>query len=609
VVRALALALVALALLPASALAHATLQATVPERGAKLDTPPGQVEFRFDEAVEASFGALRVFDSKGQEVQSGKAFHPGGKGAEIAVKLKPGLGDGTYTATYRVVSADGHAVSSGFVFTVGDAAAPAESLDQLLAGGGTGPVTNAALAIARGFQYAAIALGLGALIFFLVVWRATSRAFTARLERIVLVAAVVGFLSAFAALVLQGAVGQGGTFWAAARPDTVREVLGTRFGRAWGLGALAWLLVLAALALRPLRPRGNAPAAPREPVPAGEPVLVGGGEPRGGAPAGAALAAEQGPAAAPAYRAAPLATARLAALAVPLFALVLLPSFGGHTSVQSPVAILLPANILHVLAMSAWLGGIAVLVLALRSATSELEPGARTPLLAGVVGRFSALASIALPVLLLSGVLQAIVEVRSFSALLDSAFGRSVLIKAVIALGIVALGYINRQELVPALREAAKGNTSPGHAGVLLRRTLRFELALGLAALAATGALSSYAPSVAESSGPYATTVNVGPARLEVTVDPARVGPNQLHLYLFDRKTGAAFDQTKELRVTAAMPAKRIAPITLSPHLAGPGHYVVDGASLAVAGDWTIAVVDRVSDFDEYQTRFTVPIK
>jgi copper transport protein len=565
VVRALAPALLALALLPASALAHATLQATVPERGAKLDVPPGQVEFRFDEAVEASFGALRVFDSKGQEIQSGKAFHPGGKGAQIAVKLKPGLGDGTYTATYRVVSADGHPVSSGFVFTVGEAAAPAESLDQLLAGGGTGPVTNTALSVARGVQYGAIAIGLGALIFFLAVWRASSRAFTARLERILLLAALAGFLSALAALVLQGAVGQGATFWAAARPDTVREVLGTRFGRAWALGALAWLLVLAALALRPLRPPRDGPA--------------------------------------------PRSTARLTALAVPLFALVFLPSFGGHASVQSPVAILLPANILHVLAISAWLGGIAVLVLALRSATSELEPGERTPLLAGVVGRFSALASIALPVLLLSGVLQAIVEVRSLPALLDSAFGRAVLIKLVIALGIVALGYINRQELVPALRKAAEDGTSPGRAGLLLRRTLRLELALGFAALAVTGALSSYAPSVAESSGPYATTANVGPARLEATVDPARVGPNQLHLYLFDRKTGAAFEATKELRVTAAMPAKAIAPIALSAHVAGPGHYVVDGAGLTVAGDWTIAVVDRVSDFDEYQTRFTVPIK
>ena len=215
-VRAIALALVALALLPASALAHATLQQTIPERGAKLDKPPAEVTFRFDESVEASFGALRIFDSKGQEVQTGKAFHPEGKGAEIAVKLKPNLGDGTYTATYRVVSADGHVVSSGFVFTVGEASAPNESLDQLLATGGkAGKITTAALGVARALQYAAIALGLGALIFFLVCWRrlgVTSRAFIAKLERLLLVAALLGVVSAVAALALQGAVGEGASF-------------------------------------------------------------------------------------------------------------------------------------------------------------------------------------------------------------------------------------------------------------------------------------------------------------------------------------------------------------------------------------------------------------
>ena len=86
---ALAALLLTLGLLPASALAHATLQATIPERGAKLDKPPAQVTFRFDESVEASFGALRVFDSKGQEVQTGKAFHPGGKGSEMCIRDRP----------------------------------------------------------------------------------------------------------------------------------------------------------------------------------------------------------------------------------------------------------------------------------------------------------------------------------------------------------------------------------------------------------------------------------------------------------------------------------------------------------------------------------------
>jgi copper transport protein len=293
---------------------------------------------------------------------------------------------------------------------------------------------------------------------------------------------------------------------------------------------------------------------------------------------------------------------------VPLLGLALLPSLGGHTSVQQPVAVLLPANIVHVLAMSAWLGGIAVLVFALRAATAQLAPEARTPLLAGAIGRFSALATIALPLVLVTGVVQSIVEVGSFPALLDSAFGRAVLIKIAVAIAIVVLGFLNRQRMLPALRRAAETATTPGRTGQLLRRSLRAELALGLIAIAATGALSSYAPSVAESSGPYATSVTAGPARVEVTVDPAEVGPNQLHLYLFDSKTGAPFEQTEELTVSAEMPEKQIAKIALSPHLAGPGHYVVDGASFGVEGEWTIHTVIRVSDFDQYETRFEVPI-
>ena len=41
----------------------------------------------------------------------------------------------------------------------------------------------------------------------------------------------------------------------------------------------------------------------------------------------------------------------------------------------------------------------------------------------------------------------------------------------------------------------------------------------------------------------------MGPIELQMTVDPARVGANQMHLYLFDAKTGAAFTSTKELTV------------------------------------------------------------
>ena len=102
-----ALALIAM-LAPAAAQAHAVLERTVPERGADLRQQPAQVAFFFNEPVESEFGSVRVFDSSGEEVQSGSVLRPGGRPDAVAVALEPDLPDGSYTATYRVISADGH---------------------------------------------------------------------------------------------------------------------------------------------------------------------------------------------------------------------------------------------------------------------------------------------------------------------------------------------------------------------------------------------------------------------------------------------------------------------------------------------------------------------
>jgi copper transport protein len=281
------------------------------------------------------------------------------------------------------------------------------------------------------------------------------------------------------------------------------------------------------------------------------------------------------------------------------FALALLPALGGHTSVQSPVAVLLPANVLHVVAMSAWLGGIAVLVLALRTATQRIPLDDRPRLLGVVVGRFSTLAGIAIATVLATGIVQSIVEVRTFPNLVDTAFGRAVLVKIVLLVGIIALGALNRRRHLPRIAES----------GAALRRTLRVELALGLGAIAVTGALAGYAPSIAEGTGPYSTHATIGPARMEMTVDPARVGPNEMHVYLFERASGRQYDATKELTVTAALPEKHIDPIELSPTKAGPGHFVISGATFGVRGDWDVEVTSRVSDFDEYRAEVEVPIR
>jgi copper transport protein len=573
--RALAAALALALLIPASALAHAQLEGTSPERGAVVKHEPPAVIFRFDEPVEGNFGAVRVYDANGNRVDEGDAFHPNGEGPRLGVHLKPGLPDGSYTATYRVISADGHIVSSGFVFSIGKAGkAPKQTVAELTAGSGSGAVTETAFGLARGLQYAAIALGAGGLAFLLLAWLPglatgrgegegwprASRAFAGRLRAALLVAAALGAISAAAGVVLEGAEAAGVSGFAALKETIVRETLETKFGTIWGLAAVAWVAF-------------------------GLLVLVvfrrGGGGKLG--PAGTLL------------------------LAAPLAYLVLVPALSGHGSTQSPVALNFPTNALHVAAMAIWLGGLATLLFVAPRGTRELEPGDRGKLLAAVISRFSRVALIAVGAILLTGLIQAYVYVRHLDALTETGYGRAVLIKFILLMVLIGIGAYNRRRSVPRLNRIAAGGESPGRAGLLLRRALRAEVALLVVVLGVTAALASYAPPVTAQSGPFSTESQFGPIQLEMTVEPARVGGNAIHIYLFDAKSGAPFAKVKQLKATASLPEKSIS-LPLEPQLSGPGHYTIAGALLSAAGEWRIALNVRVSAFTEYTKTVEVPV-
>ncbi len=595
--RALLVALVVLAVGAPAAHAHATLQNSSPTRGSQLEESPRQIVLTFDEPVEGSFGAIRVYDAKAERVDAGEVSHPGRDGRRIAVGVKPGLADGSYTATYRVVSADGHPVSGGLLFTVGEGgAAPSESVSQLLGKTKAGPATGVAFGSVKAVGYLAIALALGGLLFVAAVWGPAARraavgaapraAFAGRAQRLLALAAALGMASSAAGIVLEGATAAGTSFWGALDASTMGAVVDTRFGGIWALRLGIWLLLgvgLVALALS----RVTVPAlAPRVAV-----AGAGGGAAGGGALSGA------GPR--PAGRPSAAATA---ALALAGLGLAITPALSGHARSQSPGALLVPADIIHVVAMSAWLGGLAFLLLAVPAATRGLAPAERTRLLAAALARFSPIALGSVLALGVTGTVQAIFEVRTLDALTGSAFGRAVLIKAVLLLALIAVAAVNRRRVMPALARLAGGGAAPGDAGRLLRRTLRAEVLLIVAVLGVTGALTGYPPPTAEASGPVSVERRMGPIDLQLTMDPARVGANEVHLYLFKASDGAPFTDTKELRIEARLPEKRIGPLELAVKQAGPGHYVVPSAELIPGGHWELTVTDRVSDFDEHAT-------
>jgi copper transport protein len=566
------LSAVAVALVTAPpALAHAELTGSEPARGAVAPHQPERVTLRFSEPVEATFGDVRVFDAAGSRVDDGDVEHPGGAGEVLAVGLRPDLPDGTYTATYRIISADSHPVSGGFTFSIGARGPPpAQQVDQLIHGGGHDGAVQTAAGVVRWVAYAAIAVGLGALAFLALVWRpalaavggtgeawaSAARRFDRRARTILLAAAAAGILSGVAGIVLQGAIAADIPLGDALTPHVVGEVLDTRFGTVWGARTLAWV-ALGALVLA-------APALPRR---------------------------------------------ALAAAAVPAAVIAVTPALGGHAGATSPEALLVPLDVVHVLAMALWGGGLAMILLAVPAATRRLDPPDRSRVLAAALVRFSPLALASVAALLVTGIAQSLIYLDAVGDLTGTAFGRAILAKAVLLAALIGLGALNRQRGVPRLRAIAADGAPPGAVGRLLRRTLRAEVALIVAVLAVTAALVHFSPPGEAASGPFSADVAIGDARLELTVDPALVGSNEIHLYLFRAADGAQYTATKELRVAASLPERDVGPIEVEARRAGPGHWLVPGAVLGVAGTWRIEITNRVSDFDESVAAVEVPVR
>jgi copper transport protein len=571
--NALAALLVVALLVPAAASAHARLEGTNPPEGAVVKAEPSAVIFEFDEPVAGNFGAVRVYDAAGERVDEGDAFHPGGDGPKLGVHLKPGLPDGSYTATYRVVSADGHIVSSGYVFSIGKAGkAPTQTVGELIGGSGNGKVTEVAYGLARGLEYTAIALAVGGVAFLFFCWlpalgaaagvgeesrRAAATAFAKRLRVVLWIGAGIGLLATAAQIVLEGAEAAGVSGFSAITKTIIEETLETRFGTVWGFAFLAWIAIAVLVPLLG-RPR----------------TWVG------------------------------------LLIAIPLVYLCLCPALSGHGSSQSPVALNFPVNAIHVAAMAIWLGGLATLLLVLPAATrSATSPADRGRLLAGPLGRFSALALVMVALIMASGLIQAYVYVRHLGDLLSTGYGRAVLAKFLLLLAVIGIAAYNRRTVIPRLRRVAELGGTPGLPGVLLRRALRGEVALLAVVIGVTAALASYAPPVSAQAGPFSTTTEVGPTTLEMDVDPAAVGANQIHIYFFDAKTGAPYKPGKELTVTATLPEKEIGPLPLTVQSAGPGHYIVQSALPNAPGDWELGLALRVSEFDQFETKVKVPVR
>ncbi|MBZ9642858.1 copper resistance protein CopC [Streptomyces sp. PSKA30] len=631
-VRSLVLLLLAAAGLllagAAPASAHAALTGSDPQQGAVVDKAPAQVSLTFSEPVSLSDGSLRVLDPKGKRADTGAASNV--SGTTYAVKLHSGLPDGTYTVTYQVVSADSHPVAGAYTFSIGAPSSTSVTVSAQTAGGG---VVGWPYGFGRYVSYAGFTVLAGGAAFVLACWPRGSG--VRAVQRLV----VSGWLALTAAtlglLLLRGSYTSSGKFGDVFDLDLLGQVLQTKTGAA----LVSRLLLLAAAALFIAVLFGaydKREEDEKRDLTFG--LAVGGGVVAAGIAATWAMAE--------------------------------------HASTGLQAGIAMPVDVVHLLAVAAWLGGLCALLVSLYWAPAEAA------LDAGAVRRFSQIAFGSVAALVATGLYQSWRQVGSWTALTGTRYGQLLLVKVGLVVLLVGIAWISRRwtaqltdtvtatggkqrertkERVTARaasgdgkradaedgKQAASGSErtdapDPKRAAQLarqraamdtarqkrvrdadpirhgLRRSVLAEAGVAVVLLTVTTLLTSTEPgrtveeAEAATSASSSSSSDAGAVTLDMTfdtggadgkgvvrldIDPARVGGNEMHVYV-QRPNGRAFD-IPEVKVAFTLESKDIGPLPVVPDHITTGHWSANGVQIPMAGEWNIAVTVRTSDIDQ----------
>ncbi|WP_018633942.1 copper resistance CopC/CopD family protein [Neomegalonema perideroedes] len=150
------LLLLACALAPAAAQAHAMLLATSPADEALLRTPPAHLTLTFNEPVRPL--SLRLIGPEGAALD---LTAEASGGLELRIPF-PQERSGTQILNWRVVSEDGHPIAGALLFSVGEVTGAASGVREAVQ---SGPILRGAIWAARALMLIGLTLGIGGALF------------------------------------------------------------------------------------------------------------------------------------------------------------------------------------------------------------------------------------------------------------------------------------------------------------------------------------------------------------------------------------------------------------------------------------------------------------
>ena len=543
-VATLAILVGVLALGTTAASAHATLESSSPADGQSVLTSPSEIRITFSEAVTTISGGLSVLDADGKTVDVGNSEVVGGR--TLVAPISETLSDGTYVATYRVLSADGHPVSGSLLFAVGAgaldrSAQPSSSGDRLweIIGG-----------ISRFIMYLAALVAAGVAFFLAFIHDHAEDRW--RIVPFVRIGSILALLSAIGIVMSQAALLTGKGAGAITDSTVLRDVLNQNLG--WSLALL--MIGLAAVHLS---------TDISKKVVSQSLALYGG-------------------------------------LAVTV-------SFAvwGHATELSPTAISLAADAIHATAAALWLGGLVGLVMVLSVRTPETVRA--TAGIIGRFSRMAFWSVIALTLAGLtltitgSGASLNSILTTTWGQLVLAKIGLTLIVVLIAAWNRRTLvpsltsPTENTDEL--AVRWATLLRTIRAEAVLLVA-------VVALTAIVVN--VPPARTAVVAKADRVDITQRVDTGNVQLSVDPAIVGPNTVAVRYTDG-TGQPINVANSMSIEFSQPSAGLEPITRQVPASEPGVFVIQGNELSIPGTWTITIAVRTGDFTEQRTSFEVPVR
>lgn len=275
----------------------------------------------------------------------------------------------------------------------------------------------------------------------------------------------------------------------------------------------------------------------------------------------------------------------------------------GHAGTAPPQWLSRPAIALHVMAAAAWLGALLPLALALRRPQAGTSPGEPAPLQG--LARFSRWIAPVVALLVLSGVLLAILQVRQPADLWRTPYGWVLMAKLVLVALLLALAAGNRWRLTTP--------TLAGEAGATRRlaRSIRVEIILSIVILGVLSLWRFTPPPRSLDAAPAASHhhhLNSG------VKSPLAIGNEQVNAWIGRSPDGLEWTieltgpdgrplDALALRMTLDNPSAELEPLRREAERLPDGHWRLQLPVLPDVGLWQVTLDILIDDFQRATLR------